>query len=399
MLTRAGGATARPIRVARVIARLNIGGPAQHAILLDGRSGPDPVRHHARHGRGGPRRRGFFTDAARARGVDSGGDSRTRPGDSPGAGPDGADQARPALPSAAAGHRAHPHGEGRNAGPAGRPARPGSGEDPYLSRPRAGGLLLAAGHPGLSGDRTAARPHDGPTGDGESSTESATPGHGDRSAGASGGGATRPGSGAIPTGPPGVADAPSVAGSDRATRRSSASWDAWCRSRTMPRSSRRWRVSMPRVRRCTSSSSGMGRSAPGWRGLRAASGLASDPFLGMARRSGDYPGGTGRGNLCLQKRGNAGGAHRGHGRGDPRTVHRRGGRGGPRDPRATGWLVPSGRPGRHGERDPAPADDGPSAGVSRRRDGMVALDRHDVARLISRVEVLYADVLAKKQSQ
>ena len=34
MLTQPKGTAARPIRVARVIARLNIGGPAQHTILL-----------------------------------------------------------------------------------------------------------------------------------------------------------------------------------------------------------------------------------------------------------------------------------------------------------------------------------------------------------------------------
>ena len=68
MLRPAGGATARPIRVVRVIARLNIGGPARQAILLT--AGLDRARFattlvtgvvgHAE---------GDFTDAARARGV------------------------------------------------------------------------------------------------------------------------------------------------------------------------------------------------------------------------------------------------------------------------------------------------------------------------------------------
>jgi glycosyltransferase involved in cell wall biosynthesis len=65
----------------------------------------------------------------------------------------------------------------------------------------------------------------------------------------------------------------------------------------------------------------------------------------------------------------------------------------------TGWLVPSG-------------DSEAMASAIRRllsdrilsarlaaAGQVAALDRHDVARLISRVEVLYADVLAKKQSQ
>ena len=65
----------------------------------------------------------------------------------------------------------------------------------------------------------------------------------------------------------------------------------------------------------------------------------------------------------------------------------------------TGWLVPSGDP------------DAMASGIRRLLSDRIlgarlaaagqvaALDRHDVARLISRVEVLYADVLAKKQSQ
>ena len=69
MLTRAGGATARPIRVARVIARLNIGGPAQHAILLA--AGLDRARFVTTLvtgvvGRG----EGDFSAMAHARGVD-----------------------------------------------------------------------------------------------------------------------------------------------------------------------------------------------------------------------------------------------------------------------------------------------------------------------------------------
>jgi hypothetical protein len=44
-------------------------------------------------------------------------------------------------------------------------------------------------------------------------------------------------------------------------------------------------------------------------------------------------------------------------------------------------------------------DDGPLRGRLAAAGRDVALDRHDVARLISRVEALYADVLAKKQSQ
>ncbi len=59
----------RPIRVARVIARLNVGGPAQHAILLT--AGLDPVRFPSTLitgvvGKG----EGDFSPAARARGVE-----------------------------------------------------------------------------------------------------------------------------------------------------------------------------------------------------------------------------------------------------------------------------------------------------------------------------------------
>jgi hypothetical protein len=44
-------------------------------------------------------------------------------------------------------------------------------------------------------------------------------------------------------------------------------------------------------------------------------------------------------------------------------------------------------------------DDGPLRGRLAAAGRDVALDRHDVARLISRVEALYADLLAEKQSQ
>ncbi len=69
MLRPAGGATAPPIRVARVIARLNIGGPAQHAILLA--AGLDRARFVTTLvtgvvGRG----EGDFSGMAHARGVD-----------------------------------------------------------------------------------------------------------------------------------------------------------------------------------------------------------------------------------------------------------------------------------------------------------------------------------------
>jgi glycosyltransferase involved in cell wall biosynthesis len=65
----------------------------------------------------------------------------------------------------------------------------------------------------------------------------------------------------------------------------------------------------------------------------------------------------------------------------------------------TGWLVPSGDSEamasaiRHLLSDRILSARLAAAGQ------VAALDRHDVARLISRVEVLYADVLAKKQSQ
>jgi glycosyltransferase involved in cell wall biosynthesis len=64
-----GEAAARPIRVARVIARLNIGGPAQHVTLLT--AGLDRVRFVTTLITGVVgEREGDFTEAARARGVE-----------------------------------------------------------------------------------------------------------------------------------------------------------------------------------------------------------------------------------------------------------------------------------------------------------------------------------------
>jgi glycosyltransferase involved in cell wall biosynthesis len=69
MLTRPGEATPRPIRIARVIARLNIGGPAQHTILLA--AGLDRTRFATTLVTGVVgQAEGDFTEAARARGVD-----------------------------------------------------------------------------------------------------------------------------------------------------------------------------------------------------------------------------------------------------------------------------------------------------------------------------------------
>ncbi len=68
MLTRSGEAPPRPIRIARVIARLNIGGPAQHTVLLT--AGLDPTRFVTTLITGVVgRAEGDFTEAARARGV------------------------------------------------------------------------------------------------------------------------------------------------------------------------------------------------------------------------------------------------------------------------------------------------------------------------------------------
>ena len=68
MLTQPKGAAARPIRVARVIARLNIGGPAQHTILLT--AGLDRTRFATTLITGvvGPVE-GDFLEAARSRGL------------------------------------------------------------------------------------------------------------------------------------------------------------------------------------------------------------------------------------------------------------------------------------------------------------------------------------------
>jgi glycosyltransferase involved in cell wall biosynthesis len=68
MLTRLGETVPRPIRIARVIARLNIGGPAQHTILLT--AGMDRTRFATTLITGvvGPAE-GDFMDAARTRGV------------------------------------------------------------------------------------------------------------------------------------------------------------------------------------------------------------------------------------------------------------------------------------------------------------------------------------------
>lgn len=68
MLTRPGEAASRPIRIARVIARLNIGGPAQHTVLLT--AGLDRERFATTLITGvvGPEE-GDFLEAARSRGV------------------------------------------------------------------------------------------------------------------------------------------------------------------------------------------------------------------------------------------------------------------------------------------------------------------------------------------
>ena len=68
MLTRPGEAASRPIRIARVIARLNIGGPAQHTILLT--AGLDRTRFATTLITGvvGPAE-GDFLEAAQSRGV------------------------------------------------------------------------------------------------------------------------------------------------------------------------------------------------------------------------------------------------------------------------------------------------------------------------------------------
>jgi len=65
----------------------------------------------------------------------------------------------------------------------------------------------------------------------------------------------------------------------------------------------------------------------------------------------------------------------------------------------TGWLVSPGDPDAMASGIRHLLDDGPLRGRLAAAGQAVALDRHDVARLISRVEVLYADLLAKKQSQ
>jgi glycosyltransferase involved in cell wall biosynthesis len=69
MLRQTGEAADRPIRVARVIARLNIGGPAQHVTLLT--AGLDQTRFVTTLITGVVgEREGDFTEAARARGVE-----------------------------------------------------------------------------------------------------------------------------------------------------------------------------------------------------------------------------------------------------------------------------------------------------------------------------------------
>ena len=65
----------------------------------------------------------------------------------------------------------------------------------------------------------------------------------------------------------------------------------------------------------------------------------------------------------------------------------------------TGWLVSPGDPDAMASGIRHLLDDGPLRGRLAAAGQAVALDRHDVARLISRVEVLYADLLAKTQSQ
>jgi len=64
-----GGSPDRPIRIARVITRLNVGGPAQHAILLTARL--DGTRFHTTLITGiAGRDEGDLSSAARARGVE-----------------------------------------------------------------------------------------------------------------------------------------------------------------------------------------------------------------------------------------------------------------------------------------------------------------------------------------
>ena len=119
-------------------------------------------------------------------------------------------------------------------------------------------------------------------------------------------------------------------------------------------------------------------------------------FLGMARRPGDYLERTGRGNLFLAKRGNPRGPDRGHGGRCCGSVDRGGGRGGPSDPWRNGWLVP-------------PGDPSAMAGAIRRllaepnlrarlaaAGRKVALDRHDVTRLVARIERLYTALINEK---
>jgi glycosyltransferase involved in cell wall biosynthesis len=65
----------------------------------------------------------------------------------------------------------------------------------------------------------------------------------------------------------------------------------------------------------------------------------------------------------------------------------------------TGWLVSPGDPDAMASGIRHLLDDGPLRGRLAAAGRDVALDRHDVARLISRVEALYAEVLATKQSQ
>jgi len=65
----------------------------------------------------------------------------------------------------------------------------------------------------------------------------------------------------------------------------------------------------------------------------------------------------------------------------------------------TGWLVPSGDPDAMASAIRRLLSDRILGARLAAAGQVAALDRHDVARLISRVEALYADVLAKKQSQ
>ncbi len=135
-----------PIRVLRVIARLNVGGPALHVSYLTRSSTRSATRRRSSPGRSA-RAKGRWSTSPRELGVEpvypAAAAARDLAARTIAA---AVRRLARADPRAAAGHPAHPHGEGRGGRTdrrASSPARRGRGGRAHVPRPRAARLLRA----------------------------------------------------------------------------------------------------------------------------------------------------------------------------------------------------------------------------------------------------------------